>query len=115
MKRFLLAIMVLIQSVGIFAETSIELRKSLDSKDERERSSYQVRAIIDQDCVVISFTVPTASNYYVTECMSDSMICSGSFAENSDVSFMIPDDTQNGTYQLCVYAYGCWWTGTFVY
>lgn len=118
MKRVLVFSLLLLAFCPLCKADRIDLeqREPGETTEHRPRSiNPEVTASIDGSTITLNLNFPSDCEYVVYACSSDTVICSGRFAAGSATAFDLPDSIKSGTYQLCVYAYGCWWTGTFVY
>ena len=73
-----------------------------------------VTAFIDELTISLDLSVLADCEYSVTDSSTEAVICSGRFPAGATTVFNMPAGTPSGTYRLSVYAYGCWWSGTFV-
>lgn len=115
---FLLAVLFCgVLSVSAASDIPLVQGQSSPSTPSNEPRSIipEVTASIDGVTITLILNLPSDCEYSVYACSSDTVICSGRFATGSATAFDLPVSILSGTYQLCVYAYGCWWTGTFVY
>lgn len=119
MRIFYFLLFFCFATLSASAYTSVELRKSsqgYDGKAELERSTdNSVEASLDDNILTLNFSSESCSYYVVYDSSSSTIICSGSFPADTEVSFTLPSTLPSGTYVLSVYAFGCWWTGEFVY
>ena len=117
-KRLLLLMMAALLSISVSRGNG---KIPMMPRDEEEANEHprsiipEVTASIDGVTITLNLNLPSDCEYSVYACSSDTVICSGRFATGSATAFDLPVSILSGTYQLCVYAYGCWWTGTFVY
>ena len=116
-KRLPLLLTFILCWATVFAD-NIDLRKEEDPnehKNQHERTvTSEVTASIDGSTITLDLTVITGVEYRVTDVSTSTEICYGRFPAGATTEFDLPANTPSGTYSLEVYAYGCWWTGTFV-
>ena len=109
--------MLLCGALSISAGSYIPLvkgRPSPSTPGTRPRSiTPEVTASIDGITITLNLSVFADCEYSVTDSSTDAVICSGRFPAGATTVFNMPAGTPAGTYRLSVYAYGCWWTGTF--
>ena len=101
---------------AVFAENEIPLQvqnESSSSKNRPRSITPEVTASIDGIAITLNLSVFADCEYSVTDNSTDAVICSGRFHAGATTVFNMPAGTPAGTYRLSVYAYGCWWTGTF--
>ncbi len=119
MKKLLFTVVFLLAGINVFADREIELRPNYPDEDlpfQPSRSATpEVIASIDGSIITLDLTVITGVEYRVTDVSTSTEICYGRFPVGATTEFDLPVNIPSGTYRLEVYAYGCWWTGTFLY
>lgn len=116
-KRTLLAIASLFLPLSMLAGNDIPLMtEPINDHDGDARTICPtVTASIDGSTITLDLTVITGVEYRVTDVSTSTEICYGRFPVGATTEFDLPVNIPSGTYRLEVYAYGCWWTGTFLY
>ena len=116
-KRLPLLLTLILCWAAVFAD-NIGLRRENnpdENKEQRDRSATpEVTASIDGSTITLDLTVLAGVEYYVTDETTGTEICYGRFPAGATTEFDLPANTPSGTYRLEVYAYGCFWTGTFI-
>lgn len=111
--------MFLLAGINVFADVEIKLRRDVPEEDSPYQPSRsatpEVTASIDGSTITLDLTVITGVEYRVTDVSTSTEICYGRFPAGTTTEFDLPVNIPSGTYRLEVYAYGCWWTGTFLY
>ena len=118
MKRVLTLIIAAAALIPMWAADEIELEidNTNPSIKTRPRSATpEVTASIDGSTIALDLTVLSGVEYRVTDVATSTEICYGRFPAGATTEFDLPVNIPSGTYRLEVYAYGCWWTGTFQY
>lgn len=119
MKKILFIVMFLLAGINVFADVEIKLRRDVPEEDSPYQPSRsatpEVTASIDGNTITLDLTVHTSVEYSVTDESNGAEICYGRLPAEATPEFDLPANTTSGTYRLEVYAYGCWWTGTFLY
>lgn len=117
MRKFFCLLFLLTLTVNAFSDNNIPLVKdeppSERSKERERDASGIVTASIDGVTIALDLSFLAECEYCVTDSSTDAVICSGRFRAGAITVFNMPAGTPAGTYRLSVYAYGCWWTGTF--
>lgn len=118
MKRVMTLIIAAAALIPMWAADEIDLEKRNENTGiiVRPRSATpEVTASIDGSTITLDLTVITGVEYRVTDVSNGIEICCGRFPAGATTEFDLPVNIPSGTYRLEVYAYGCWWTGTFLY
>lgn len=115
-KRRLTVITSLLLSLTVLAGNDIQLMANpTNDHDEDGRAVCPtVTASIDGSTITLDLAVLAGVEYCVTDETTGTEICCSRFPAGAVTEFDLPANTASGTYRIEVYAYGCFWTGTFI-